>query len=96
MTEIVATLWAFTTTRQSGTFNAVRQLKKASRKGFSTEGKERSCFIEVVSNCPSGWKMTPPGERVAGGNMFLFIHPATSKSRNKQYESQNVDKRMHA
>jgi 2-oxoglutarate ferredoxin oxidoreductase subunit beta len=40
--------------------NAVRKLKKAFQKSFEyqKEGKG-TCFIEVVSNCPSGWKMTP-------------------------------------
>ncbi len=40
--------------------NAVRVLKKALVKAFNyqKEGKG-TCFIEVVSNCPSGWKMTP-------------------------------------
>ncbi len=38
----------------------VRKAKKAIRKGFELQ-KERkgTCFIEVVSNCPSNWKMTP-------------------------------------
>lgn len=40
--------------------NAVRYLKKAITKSFQyqKEGKG-TCFIEIVSNCPSGWKMTP-------------------------------------
>ncbi len=49
-------------TRQSvTTAKAVRKLKKALKKAFSyqVDGKEGTSFIEVVSNCPSGWKMTP-------------------------------------
>ena len=40
--------------------NAVRKLKKAFEKSFQyqKEGKG-TCFVEVVSNCPSGWRMTP-------------------------------------
>jgi 2-oxoglutarate ferredoxin oxidoreductase subunit beta len=40
--------------------NGVRQLKKALKRSlqYQKEGKG-TCFVEVVSNCPSGWKMTP-------------------------------------
>jgi 2-oxoglutarate ferredoxin oxidoreductase subunit beta len=52
---------AYYVTRQAvNTPNAVRKLKKALVKSFEyqKEGKG-TCFVEVVSNCPSGWKMTP-------------------------------------
>lgn len=51
---------AYVTRQSVHTPNAVRQLKKALTKAFQhqKEGKG-TCFIEVVSNCPSGWKMTP-------------------------------------
>lgn len=40
--------------------NAVRRLKKAVRLAFEYQLlKKGTCFIEVVSNCPAGWKMTP-------------------------------------
>jgi 2-oxoglutarate ferredoxin oxidoreductase subunit beta len=40
--------------------NAVRQLKKAIQKALQHQkDKKGYCLIEVVSNCPSGWKMTP-------------------------------------
>jgi 2-oxoglutarate ferredoxin oxidoreductase subunit beta len=40
--------------------NAVRQLKKALIKSFQYQKEKKgTCFIEVVSNCPSGWKMSP-------------------------------------
>ena len=48
-------------TRQAvHTPNAVRQFRKALLKSFQyqKEGKG-TCFVEIVSNCPSGWKMTP-------------------------------------
>ena len=39
---------------------AVRKLKKAISTSFKYQKEKRgTCFIEVVSNCPSGWKMTP-------------------------------------
>ena len=62
MADIVAMLpGTYFVTRQSvHTPNAVRYLKKAVTKAFQYQ-KERkgTCFIEVVSNCPSGWKLTP-------------------------------------
>jgi len=40
--------------------NAVRHLKKAITKAFQYQKEMKgTCFVEVVSNCPSGWKMTP-------------------------------------
>jgi len=40
--------------------NAVRALKKAITKSFQYQKEKKgTCFIEVVSNCPSGWKMNP-------------------------------------
>ena len=40
--------------------NAVRKLKKALTKSFEYQKAGKgTCFVEVVSNCPSGWKMTP-------------------------------------
>ena len=39
---------------------AVRKLKKAISTSFKYQKEKKgTCFIEVVSNCPSGWKMTP-------------------------------------
>jgi 2-oxoglutarate/2-oxoacid ferredoxin oxidoreductase subunit beta len=62
ITEMIATLpGAYYVTRQSvHTPNAVRQLKKALTKAFQYQKRAKgTSFIEVVSNCPSGWKMTP-------------------------------------
>jgi 2-oxoglutarate ferredoxin oxidoreductase subunit beta len=40
--------------------NGVRGLKKAITKAFQAQKEKKGyCLIEVVSNCPSGWKMTP-------------------------------------
>src|SRR5690606_30033990 len=47
------------------TAQAVRKLKKAIKNSFDYQmqnnlsGRGGTCFIEVVSNCPSGWKLTP-------------------------------------
>jgi len=62
MTELIANLpGAYFVTRQSvHNPNAVRKLKKALTKSFQYQKlKKGTCFVEVVSNCPSGWKMTP-------------------------------------
>lgn len=62
ITELIANLpGAYYVARHAvHTPNAVRKLKKALKKAFEYQ-KERkgTCFLEVVSNCPSGWKMTP-------------------------------------
>lgn len=62
MTSIVATLQGtYYVTRQSVHTPAnVRKTKKAIRKAVEYQKLNKgTCFIEVVSNCPSGWKMTP-------------------------------------
>jgi 2-oxoglutarate ferredoxin oxidoreductase subunit beta len=62
ITNLVAQLpGACYVTRQAAhTATAVRKLKKAVRASFDYQQREMgTCFIEVVSNCPSGWKMTP-------------------------------------
>lgn len=62
ITSLVAQLpGALYVTRQSvHTPGAVRKLKKAVRTAFEYQPSNKgTCFIEVVSNCPSGWKMTP-------------------------------------
>jgi 2-oxoglutarate ferredoxin oxidoreductase subunit beta len=62
ITELVANLpGAYYVTRQSvHTPNAVRKLKKAITKAFQYQDLDKgTSFIEVVSNCPSGWKLTP-------------------------------------
>jgi 2-oxoglutarate ferredoxin oxidoreductase subunit beta len=62
MTEIVATLpGSYYVTRQSvHTPASVRKTKKAFRKAVQYQKLNKgTCFIEVVSNCSSGWKMTP-------------------------------------
>lgn len=60
--DLVATLpGSIYVTRQSvHTANNVRKLKKAIIKSVGLQKQKRGlCLIEVVSNCPSGWKMTP-------------------------------------
>ena len=62
ITEMLVQLpGAYYVTRQSvHSAGAVRKLKKAIEKSFEFQKLNRgTSFIEVVSNCPSGWKMTP-------------------------------------
>ncbi len=61
---------------------AVRFFKKAVEKSFRYQ-KERKglCFIEVVSNCPSGWKMTPiEANKWLEKNMFPLYPPGELKA----------------
>lgn len=62
ITELLSNLpGAYYVTRQAvHNPGAVRKLKKALIKSFEyQQQKKGTCFVEVVSNCPSGWKMTP-------------------------------------
>ncbi len=62
ITELLVPLpGAYYVTRQSvHSAGAVRKLKKAIEKAFEYQKLNRgTSFIEVVSNCPSGWKLTP-------------------------------------
>jgi 2-oxoglutarate ferredoxin oxidoreductase subunit beta len=53
---------------------AVRKLKKSIEASFKYQTLNRgTCFIEIVSNCPSGWKMTPiESNQWLEKNMFPF------------------------
>jgi len=62
ITELLAELpGTFYVTRQSvQNAAAVRKTKKAIRQAFENQkNKKGTSFVEVVSNCNSGWKMTP-------------------------------------
>jgi len=62
ITDIVATLpGTYYVTRQSVHTPAnVRKAKRALRKAVQYQKLMKgTCFVEIVSNCPSGWRMTP-------------------------------------
>lgn len=62
MTDMVVDLpGTYYVTRQSvHTPRNVRKTKKAIRKALEYQKLNKgTSFIEVVSNCPAGWKMTP-------------------------------------
>ncbi len=76
MTELVAQLpGTYYVTRQAvHTPAAVRKAKKAIRKAIELQQqKVGMTFVEVVSNCNSGWKMTPvDSNKWMVENMFPF------------------------
>lgn len=76
MTDIVATLpGTYYVTRQSVHTPAnVKKAKKAVRKAFQYQKlNQGTCFIEIISNCASGWKMTPvQANKWMEENMFSF------------------------
>jgi 2-oxoglutarate ferredoxin oxidoreductase subunit beta len=76
MTDIVATLpGTYYVTRQSVHTPAnVKKTKKAIRKAVQYQKLDKgTCFIEIVSNCPSGWKMNPvQSNKWMEENMFPF------------------------
>lgn len=62
VSELIAPLpGAHYVTRQTITnAAAVRRCKKAITNGFRyLDHRKGTCFIEILSNCPSNWKMTP-------------------------------------
>jgi len=77
ITEIVATLpGTYYVTRQAvHTPAAVRKCKKALRKAFESQKlKKGTSFVEIVSNCNSGWKMQPvAANKWMEENMFPFF-----------------------
>jgi 2-oxoglutarate ferredoxin oxidoreductase subunit beta len=76
MTDIVATLpGTYYVTRQSvHTPASVRKTKKAVRKAVQYQKLDKgTCFIEIVANCPSGWRMNPvQSNKWMEENMFPY------------------------
>ncbi len=76
ITELVAQLpgTCFVTRQAVHTPAAVRKTKKAVRMAFENQKANKGLsFIEVVSNCNSGWKMTPvAANKWMEENMFPF------------------------
>ena len=79
ITELVAQLpGTYYVTRQAvHTPSAVRKAKRAIRKAFENQVNKKPglSFVEVVSNCNSGWKMTPvDANNWMEENMFPFYN----------------------
>lgn len=67
MTELIASLPGVYSVSRHAVYSPkhVRKTKKAIRKAFeNTRLKKGLSFIEIVSNCNSGWKMTPTESNV--------------------------------
>lgn len=94
MTELVAQLpGTFYVTRQAvHTPGAVRKCKRAVRKAFENQinNKPGVSFIEIVSNCNSGWKMTPVDSNIwMEENMFPFYEMGDIKVDGKIVEKKS-------
>lgn len=76
MTELVAQLpgTLYVTRQAVHTPSAVRKAKRAVRKAFENQKLNKGLsFVEIVSNCNSGWKMTPlQSNEWMVDNMFPF------------------------
>ncbi len=62
ITEMVATLPGthYVTRQAVHTPTAARHFKKSIEKAIKYQAENKgTCLVEIVSNCPSGWKMTP-------------------------------------
>jgi 2-oxoglutarate ferredoxin oxidoreductase subunit beta len=76
ITELIATLpGSYFVTRQSvHTAANVKKTKKAIRKAVQYQKLNKgTCLVEIVSNCSSGWKMTPvQAHKWMEENMFPY------------------------
>jgi 2-oxoglutarate ferredoxin oxidoreductase subunit beta len=83
ITELVAMLPGtyFVSRHSVHTPLSVRKFKKAARTAFENQKlKKGLSFIEIVSNCNSGWKMTPvKANKWMEDNMFPFYPPGDIK-----------------
>lgn len=76
ITELIAQLpgTAYVTRQAVHTPGHVRRTKRAIRKAFELQSKNAgTTFVEIVSNCNSGWKMTPvEANKWMEENMFPY------------------------
>jgi 2-oxoglutarate ferredoxin oxidoreductase subunit beta len=87
MTELVARLpgTSFVTRQSAHTAAAVRKCKRALKKGIQKVlEKKGTSFVEVVSTCNSGWKMTPvQANKWMEENMFPYYRLGDLKDSDK-------------
>ena len=85
ITELLAQLegTCYVTRQSAHNPAAVRKLKKAIRKAFENSMMEKgTSFVEIVSTCNSGWKLTPvKANKWMEENMFLFYPLGDMKDR---------------
>lgn len=76
MTELIANLpgTCFVTRQAVHTPSSVRKAKKAIRKAIELQKEKKGLsFVEIVSNCNAGWKMTPvQSNKWMEDNMFPY------------------------
>jgi 2-oxoglutarate ferredoxin oxidoreductase subunit beta len=78
ITQLIAMLPGthYVTRQAVHTSNAVRQTKKAIQKALKYQKEKKGyCLIEIVANCPSGWKMTPIEANVWMQKNMLPVFP---------------------
>ena len=79
ITEMIAILdGAYYVTRHAvNSAKTVRKCKKAIKQAFQyqIDGKGGTSYIEILSNCPSGWKMTPIESNKKIDNDMLPYYP---------------------
>ena len=85
ITELIAQLegTCYVTRQSAHNPAAVRKLKKAVRKAFENSMMEKgTSFVEIVSTCNSGWKLTPvQASKWMEENMFPFYQFGDMKDR---------------
>jgi 2-oxoglutarate ferredoxin oxidoreductase subunit beta len=100
MTELVAFLpGTYFVTRQSvHSPTAVRKAKKAIRKAFENQKLEKGLsFVEIVSSCNSGWRMTPvQANKWMEENMFPFYPPGDIKVDGKLVKKEESQKKQES
>ena len=92
ITELIAQLpgAAYVTRQSVQTPAAVRKAKKAIKKAFELSGKNvGTSFVEVVSTCSSGWKLSPvDSNKWMETNMFPFYQLGDLKDGSKDATDQ--------
>ncbi|VAW20691.1 2-oxoglutarate/2-oxoacid ferredoxin oxidoreductase, beta subunit [hydrothermal vent metagenome] len=93
ITELIAQLpgTSYVTRQSVQTAAAVRKCKRSIRKAFQNViDKKGTSFVEVVSTCNAGWKMTPVGaNKWMEENMFPFYPLGDMKDSDKKEVSNN-------
>lgn len=100
MTELVAYLpGTYFVTRQAvHSPSAVRKTKKAIRKAFENQKLNKGVsFVEIVSNCNSGWRMTPvQANKWMEENMFPFYPPGDIKVDGELVKKEEIQKKQQS
>jgi 2-oxoglutarate ferredoxin oxidoreductase subunit beta len=100
MTELVAYLpGTYYVTRQAvHSPSAVRKAKKAIRRAFENQKLDKGVsFVEIVSSCNSGWRMTPvQANKWMEENMFPFYPPGDIKIDGELVKKEETQKKQQS